>query len=211
MDLVEFFKADVPSPFLSDLYRGIRTAYSSARAAGSGQDVGKKELYNLMPVTRRAHVETAVRRAADSNRISVSTEKCGSFWHHVVAECGRFRITQSTVVSSDASLRKSDYKCSYANEQQAMLPGFEDIANTFENDDPRLYAVILHRAAVMADSPEFIKIRFPKPNLEGFHDGEIDLALYADLPVEQRSAPAEEIADIAVPKLKIRRETGTEE
>lgn len=200
MDVVELFKADVPPEFLTRLHGGIRSAYLSAKKSVDSQNIGEEERYNVMPWTRRGHVESRLRDAAAMSGIEVETEKTG-FWRHVVLTCGRFRITQTTSIDSETPLRKAGYKCNYANEQ-TLLPGFEEIAPTVAACDPHIYAVVLHRASVLAEEPDFMMVRFPKPDLDGFHPGEIDLSLYAALPREKPSTATEAVADQALPKLR---------
>ena len=207
MDFPEMFKADLPPEFLTNLYHSIRDAYSSARLAVDSQALGADERYNLMPWTRRAHVESRLRDAAACCNVDTYTKKTG-FWRHVVATCGRFRVTQTTSIDSTTPIRKAEYKVRYAKEQ-LLLPFFEDAQQNIEQDAPHLYAVVLHRANVLADEPDFISIRFPTSDLEGFHRGEIDLSLYADLPSSELAVPEEQIDELSAPTLKLRKQMDT--
>ncbi len=207
MEIAEAFKEDVDDRFLSCLNKHITIAYESARKAVDSQGLGINEKYNVSPLTRRGHVETALRRAANECGLELTTQTTGGFWRHVVITCGRFRITQTTTMDSESPLRKAAYKCVYANEQQ-LLPGFEDMNPKPSKDDPHLYAVIIHRGPVLEDAPDFMKVRFPKPELDGYHPGEIDLAFYAEIPMAESSVDEERIEDHAVPKLKLKQERG---
>lgn len=200
MDIGEAFKEDISTQFLTSLQKHISEAYRSARLATDSQDLGPDEKYNLSPITRREHVETGLRRAASECGLSVTTENTG-FWRHVVVTCGRFRITQTTTLDTDSPLRKAAYKCGYANEQQLLID-FGDMEPEPARNEPHLYAIIIHRGAVLADAPDFMKIKFPKPELIGYHEGEVDLALYSDPGEQEFSTPEETIPDEAVPRLK---------
>lgn len=208
MEIAEAFKEDIPVRFLEALNRHITEAYESGKRAVDDQGLGPDEAYNVLPLTRRGHVETALRRAAAECGLSIVTENTG-YWRHVVVTCGRFRITQTTTLDTDSPLRKAAYKCGYANEQQLFLDlDFGDIESTPAHDDPHLYAIIIHRGPVLASEPDFMKIKFPKPELAGYHDGEVDLAIYAELPEAEHATAEEKIVDEAIPKLKQQRARG---
>ncbi|MDZ4849695.1 MAG: hypothetical protein SGI77_10400 [Pirellulaceae bacterium] len=120
MDYGDIFKSDVPTEFLTKLGSGIFDAYLAAKRAVDDQILGPDERYNLMPMTRRAHVETQLRNAATACGIETTTESSG-FWNHVVINCGRIRITQSSSPDSSTSLRPAAYKRDYA-QQQLLFP-----------------------------------------------------------------------------------------
>ena len=202
---VEFFKADVPSEFSTELYHGIVDAYASSRFYVDSQPIGDDERYNLMPWTRRAHVESRLRDAATRKQIDVATEDTG-FWRHVVATSGRIRLTQSTARSQETPLRAAGYKQRYAKEQEQMyLPGLEVLVPVLNIQDPHLYAVLLHRASWKADTPDFVVIRFPLPDLSDYHPGEVDLSLYSGVHVSEPAVETESVDDLGDPKLKVRK------
>lgn len=205
MDPVEIFKADVSPSFLTGLYQGVCDAYASARFSVERQPIGEEEQYNLMPWTRRAHVESRLRNAANRERIEVNTEETG-FWRHVVVTSGRIRLTQSTAKNQETPLRSSGYKLRYAKEQEQMyLPGLEELAPKLNIRDPHLYAVLLHRAPLDADAPDFVVVRFPLPDLSDYHPGEIDLSIFSGVPSAEPAVESESVEDLAVPKLKARK------
>lgn len=205
MDPVEVFKADVSPTFLTELYQGVCDAYASARFFVDSQPLGDDERYNLMPWTRRAHVESWLRTAANRQQIDVITEDTG-FWRHVAVTSGRIRLTQSTARNQEAPLRSAGYKIRYAKEQEQMyLPGLEAMAPKLSIQDPHLYAVLLHHAALDADTPDFVVVRFPLSDLSDYHPGEVDLSVYSGVPKAEVSVEAESVEDLAVPRLKARK------
>jgi len=201
VDVCEIFKNSVPEQFLAAISAALPLAYASARVAVDAQELGADETYNVLPWTRRAHVETQLRDAAIACGLQVQTEETG-FWRHVVVTCGAFKITQSTTPDEDTPPRRAGYKCRYA-EEQLFLPGFEAFAEV-ELDGPHYYAVIIHRGKVLATEPSFMSVRFPTPDLEGFHPGIVDLSCYTKTP----AAAVEEIETTVTPKLKGRRAVG---
>lgn len=201
MDVCEYFKDSVPEQFLVAISATLPLAYASARTAVDVQELGEDETYNLMPWTRREHVETRFRDAAITCGLQVHTEKTG-FWRHVVVTCGAFKITQCTTIDEETPPRPAGYKCRYAAEK-LLLPGFEATAEV-EFDAPHYYAVIIHRGKVLATEPSFMAVRFPTPNLRGFHPGMVDLSLYT----QTQGAAVEEIQTTVTPKLKVRRAVG---
>ncbi len=204
MDPVEVFKADVSPTSLTALYQGVLDAYASAQFSVDSQPIGDDERFNLMPWPRRAHVESRLRDAAKSRLIEVITEEPG-FWRHVVMTSGRIRLTQSTDRNHETPLRSAGYKVRYAKEQEQMyLPGLEELAPKLNIQDPHLYAVLLHHAALDVDAPDFVVVRFPLPDLSDYHPGEIDLSFYSGVPTAEESVETESVADLAVPKLKVR-------
>lgn len=207
MDPAEMFKKDVSPSFLTALNQGIHEAYKSAKMEVDRQPIGEEERYNLMPWTRRAHVESRVRDAAMVCGVETTTEKTG-FWRHVVATTGRFRITQSTILDPETPLRLAGYKCRYAEEQK-YLPGFEQYAPKLRECDFHFYAVVLHRGDLSADVPEFAVIRFPLADLSDYHPGMIDLSFYADPTQVEAKVPTEETDEELIPKLKTRKQTGS--
>lgn len=199
MDVSEEFKLEVSEKFLVAMSTALRQAYQSAYGAVMRQELGDDEIYNALPWTRRAHVEARFRDAALACGLEVTREETG-FWRHVVVTCGRFKITQSTTFDAETPLRKAGYKLRLAQEQ-LQFPEFEEWPTVASNDtEPHLYAVIIHRGIVTGTEPNFMAIRFPKPDLDGFHEGMIDLTLYS-----QPSALVEEIETEVIPKLKGKR------
>jgi hypothetical protein len=146
-------------------------------------------------------VETRLRDAAIACGLQVQTEETG-FWRHVVVTCGGFKITQCTTIDEETPPRRAGYKCRYAAEQ-LLLPGFE-VSAAVEIDAPHFYAVIIHRGKVLATEPSFMAVRFPTPNLNGFHPGIVDLSFYT----QTQTAAVEEIKSTVTPKLKGRRAVG---
>lgn len=205
MDPVEIFKADVSPEFLTELYQKICDAYASSRFYVDSQPIGDDERYNLMPWTRRAHVESRLRDAANVAKLEFVTEETG-FWRHVVATSGRIRLTQSTAKTQETPLRSAGYKMRYAKEQEQMyLPGLEELAPKLNIQDPHLYAVLLHRAPIDADIPDFVVVRFPLADLSDYHPGEVDLSVYSGVPAAMPAVETESVEDMAVPKLKVRK------
>jgi hypothetical protein len=201
VDVCEYFKNSVPEQFLSAISAALPLAYSSARTAVDVQELGEDETYNVMPWTRRAHVETRLRDAAIACGLPVQTAETG-FWRHVVVTCGAFKITQCTTIDEETPPRRAGYKCRYAAEQ-LLLPGFEASVEV-ELDAPHFYAVIIHRGKVLATEPSFMAVRFPTPDLSGFHPGMVDLSFYT----QTQAAAVEEIETTVTPKLKGRRAVG---
>lgn len=202
MDICEAFKESVSEKFLLAIASALPQAYATAKAEVDRQDLGGDEAYNVLPWTRRAHVETRLRDTAIACGLRVETEKTG-FWRHVVVTVGRFKITQSTTIDEESPLRPAGYKSRYAAEQ-LLLPGLETPDDEPSMGSPRIYAVIIHRGKVLDSEPNFMAIRFPTPDLEGFHPGMIDLSFYANPQV----VAVEEIKATVTPKLRVRKAVG---
>ncbi|MDZ4657892.1 MAG: hypothetical protein SH868_09985 [Bythopirellula sp.] len=181
------------------LLEAVQDAYRTANEVIGRLGLAKPERRNLVPWLRRELVETNLRRAALSCRAPIRTDtECSGFWHHVVIDCNRVRITQSSNPDTTSPLRYANYKEEYARQQ--YLPGMEEA-----EDALRVYAVVLHHADVNADTPDFVVIRFPEPDLKSYHPGIIDLGVDCSVDEAANETPVEDVADTAMPKIKIKR------
>ena len=209
MNLAELLIADCTDVFLADLANRFRAAYATASIAVDHQLcqdwVGDDETQNMTPLTRRAHVETQLRNAAISNNYEVVCVK-NNWWRHNAVSVGRFRLIQCSIPHINTKLRHAEYKEQYAHEQ-LLLPGFEMLSSTLEFSEPHILAVILHRAPLAANEPEFMTIRFPLPDLTNYHPELIDLAGYGNSGCGESTStldavPIEHVPELAVPKFK---------
>lgn len=170
---VNRFWENVPKSFVHDLLHALFACYAVADE-DCGKRFGEEEKRNVKPFYRRGLVEAEMRSIA-SRFDGVSAEPVldeGGFWWHSRLIFGRIILTQSAAGRPDQELRPSRYKTKYASaKNQLYLFDVED-----SEVDALTYAVLTHgQSKISPFLPEFAVIRFPKPNLDGFYRGVIDL------------------------------------
>jgi hypothetical protein len=200
--LFEIFRHHAPSLYLEELAQMLPNAYLQANAALQGLDLDEPESKNLYPLLRREFIETNFRRVSEKHGFTCRTQRNG-FFFHLEVDIGPFVLTVSKD-DNDFSPEEAVYKRNLAL-KQLLLPFVEyDNESWLKNPRTSYYAMLLHEPRKDRTGPKSMMIRFPKANLDEFHEGEIDLHYFTKSPV----LDTEVITDSVNPVLRRKLATG---
>lgn len=180
------FMEHTPIDYMRLLLRRLIDAYPEAH--DRSREFPRPVAKYYRPFLRRSLIETQIVGLAtgfkDQILAKFEDDPSSGFWTHAVAVCHkRVAITQSTAKDSDYLVRHSEFRqqLSVGNSQQLFEFAKDGAKKSASND--LLYGIVLHgRDGACAGRLGFAAVRFPMPNLKGYHADKIDLfKMFPDL------------------------------
>jgi hypothetical protein len=170
------FWEHVPRAFMESLLRCVFDVYITADDH-CGTHFETEEGADIQPFVRRALLEGAIRDVAKgfpSVNAKAVLNATGN-WHHTRIICGLVAFTQNALGDPEDVVRPSLFRSMYAarDNQTYLIPELKPAESP---PDSLLYGILVHGKSEMSRLfPGFADIVFPKPDLESYYDGRIEL------------------------------------
>lgn len=198
----------MPRPFMESIVRVLFDVYVTSHEHCENH-FEREEGTDIRHFIRRALLEAELRSIAKQfPQITATVElnQSGN-WHHTRIICGRIALTQNAVGDPEDVVRPSIFRSMYAapDNQRYLLP---EMKPEVSPPDSLLYGILVHGKSEMSHLfPGFANIVFPKPDLQSYYDGHIEL--FKEFPATVKAKTVrlfgdEEKVEPPVPKLKLR-------
>jgi hypothetical protein len=179
--LTDLFWKNVPRAYLAKLMQGMVDLYPESH----DECFRRRDFHwavNLLPFERRADVQQLMLDVGEFFADAVSAvatrgETATNWWYYARVICGSVILTSSSAPHPDHVVRFSEARHQYSRHThyQRKLFGEDDETDIACPEYCNLFGILLHGHSDRRNELGFAAIRFPLPDLSGYHAERIDL------------------------------------